>query len=562
MKEGRHLPLWKGSMRSGMVMAAMIAAGVQLGAHGAAPALPVKDGRPAVASVNGKPISLDELLLELEAPDDQAAARRGTGTPKALELLDRLVNVRLILQEATTMGLAEQPEIRKQVEVSARGILRDVLLERVVKDVVADPATVQARFEDLSREWKASSLLFKDEASATRVREELAGGAKFAEVAARESTSGAARASDDGEYHTRKDFLAPVALALSALKAGEVSPVVKLPAGFVVITVSDLRYPESTAVREQARRTALAEKQVTALQAHEADLRRRLVTLHDDVLKAVDYTAATPGLEALRTDKRVLAEIKGAASVTVGDLTEYLRLQSFHGPDQSAQGKRMNASKGEALDATIGRRVLNHEATRLGLDQTAEYRDRVRSYEDGLVFDAFVQKVIVPDSKMTEDEVKAHYESHRKDYSSPEMVRLRGLAFTTRAAAEDALDRLRGGAEFSWLAANAEGQVPKGAEGVLELDGRPLTTASMPEGMQTTLNGAKTGDARLYEGQGGRFYVLSVQGVVPPEARPYDEVREDIAKELYAKKLRKNVEDYLAKLRTASTIEIYLGKAQ
>jgi hypothetical protein len=222
----------------------------------------------------------------------------------------------------------------------------------------------------------------------------------------------------------------------------------------------------------------------------------------------------------------------------------------------------MNASKTAALEATLSRRILNLEATRLGLDRSTEYRDRVRAYEEGLVFDAFVQKVIVPDSKMTEQEVRSHYEGHPADYSAPEMIRMRSLAFDGRAAAERAVRQLREGAEYGWLAANAEGQVPKGAAGVLAFDGRPVTLSSMPEGLRTVVAGARAGDVRLYADGEGRHYVLAVQGVITPGPRPYEDVRDDIAKKLYAEKLKKNVDDYLAKLRAASSIEIHLRNAQ
>ena len=53
-------------------------------------------------------------------------------------------------------------------------------------------------------------------------------------------------------------------------------------------------------------------------------------------------------------DTRVLADIKGAAPITVADLTDYLRMQYFHGSDQASQSKKMNAQKQEAFDAMMG----------------------------------------------------------------------------------------------------------------------------------------------------------------------------------------------------------------
>jgi hypothetical protein len=248
--------------------------------------------------------------------------------------------------------------------------------------------------------------------------------------------------------------------------------------------------------------------------------------------------------------------------VTVGDLTDYLRMQSFHGSDRAKQGKNMNAKKEDALDATVARRLLNMEALKLGIDKTNAYRDRVTGYKESLIFDNFVQKVIAPENKLKEEEVKQYYNGRLKDYSNPAMLRVRSLAFSGRAAGEDAMRKLREGSDYGWLAANAEGRVPKGTPGLLTLDGQPVTIDSMPAGLQKALTGAKSGEFRLYQSPEGPAYVLAVQQVIGSTARPYAEVREDIAKQVYGEKLKKGVETYAGKLRAQSKVETYLERVK
>ena len=80
--------------------------------------------------------------------------------------------------------------------------------------------------------------------------------------------------------------------------------------------------------------------------------------------------------------------------------------------------------------------------------------------------------------------------------------------------------------------------------------------------MQEAIKGAKAGEYRLYAAAEGPLYVLVVQEVLAPVPKAYDEVRDEIARKVYGEKLRKNTEEYLARLRAASRIEIYLEKAQ
>ena len=280
------------------------------------------------------------------------------------------------------------------------------------------------------------------------------------------------------------------------------------------------------------------------------------------MFSSLNYEAATPGVDALLKDKRIIAEIKGAPPVTVGDLTDYLKMQFFHGSDQVAQRKKMNEKKEDALDATLGRRLLNMEAQRLGVDKTNAYRDRVTGYKESLIFDAFVQKVIAPENKMKEPEVRQYYDGHLKEFSYPAMLKVRSLAFAQRTSGEDAMRKLREGADFGWLVANAAGQVAKGTPGLLALDGQLVTVDSMPAGLQKALVGVKAGEYRLYASPEGPVYVLAVQQVVASTAKPYDVVREDLAKKLYGEKLKKAVETYAGKLRAQSKVETYLARTQ
>ncbi len=527
-------------------------------------ALPLRNGRPVVAVVNRDSISLDEFVMQLDSPSaaDRSRLQLGRATAKDADLLSRLVTIKLIVQEAHRMGLDEVPEIRKQVEVTSREILREVLLDRLVKNVQPDPAAVEKVFRESVREWKTESLLFQDEAAAKRAQKELASSAPFAQVAARYVGVKVAQADSDASYHAKKDYLPQIADALAKLQVGQVSPVIHLPAGFVAIKVIGIRYPENREARVQARKQVVGLRREEFMKAHEETLRRQYVVVNKALLKAVDYEAAKPGVDALLADKRVVAEIKGGASVTVGDLTDYVRMQFFHGEDAARQHKEMNAKKEVALDATIGRRLLNMEAVKLGIEKTNAYRDRVRGYTESLVFDTFLQKVIVPPNKMKEEEVKTYYNAHLKDYSNPEMMKLRSLAFARRNAAENAMKKLREGTEHAWMVANAEGQVDKGAPGLLTLPGTPITTDSMPPGMQKALVKSKAGDVRLYASPEGPFYVLSVQQVIAPSAKPYNDVREDVAKRAWNEKLKKAVEDYAGKLRAQSKVETYLKRVQ
>ncbi len=58
------------------------------------------------------------------------------------------------------------------------------------------------------------------------------------------------------------------------------------------------------------------------------------------------------------------------------------------------------------------------------------------------------------------------------------------------------------------------------------------------------------------------YYVLVIDQVIPSAAKAYADVREEIAKKLYAEKLNKSLGEYAAKLRAQSKVETYLKRGQ
>jgi hypothetical protein len=283
------------------------------------------------------------------------------------------------------------------------------------------------------------------------------------------------------------------------------------------------------------------------------------VKLNKKVLDDIDFEAKEPGFQKLLEDKRVIAEIQGEKPITVGELTDNLRQQLYHGVERAIESKKLNERKIPILDEMLYKRVFRKEALRLRIYKTEAYKNRVKEYENSVIFGAFIQKVVVPDIKIKEEELKTYYNDHIKDYTFPEMIKINSLVFAKRQFAEIALEKLRKGTDFQWLAENAEGQIDKSkSKDVLSLEGKFLTTKDLPEGVRKSVSAAKPGDFRLYESPEGYFYVLAIREVIPERPQPFEEAKKKIAQIVFDDKLKKLVEEWAEKLRAVSDVKVYL----
>lgn len=532
-------------LRSGLILA------IGLGASVGASAASAPDDK-VLATVNGEPIRLESLRASLAAgPSDPA------------KILDRLINVELILQEASRMGLAETLEVKDQLGIFERDTLRDGLFAKRLSGVKPTPAEVDALAKAMTTEVRMRSAMFKNRADAAKLSERAGKGEDF-DAVAEQLTGGGKGTIDPGEGFIKVAELRPeVQGAITRLSPGAVSPPYAIEDRFAVTKLVDRKSVADPEARSKAEVEALKRAQTKVMIAYVDELKAKYAKVDDAALKAADFDAPTPGFDAYLTDKRPIVAIQGEAPITAADLAGAVRKRLFHGAEQAAEKGRLNQKKVEVLDDLVSKRVVMKEARRLGLDRTPEYLAVKSKVEEELVFGAFVAKVLEPETKATNDEIRRYYEAHKKEYTGPDMVRLDSLAFADRASAEAAFRKLRAGADLTWMRANAAGRLdPAAVPEDLRVPPAPLMLGGIPEDIRKALEGAKSGEYRLYASPRGTSLVLLVRENLSGQAKPLEDVSGEIRRKLAGDKRQKAFDDYAATLRKASEVKVLVTPAE
>lgn len=528
----------------------------------AVPQLPTIQGTRALAAVNGDPVSWSAFVDALASVHAEAdpGTKRAKQDPQAL--LDRLISGKLIAQEARAIGLHETPEFKASVATWRQETLAQLLLERPAKTVTkSDPKDVDRIYRQTVGLAKFDSLLFEKKADADAFAAKVAGGFDFAAAARAAVSAGQSKSFDEGGGAKLAEMQPDMVNALLALKPGQASGVIPVKSGWTVARLAGVTVPEDPAAREKAEKDALEWKRLQAVRAYSTDLRKRYVKIDQRLFDGLDFEAEKPGLAVLKKDTRVVATVQGGKSITVGDLAAQVEKAFFHGTERATKDKRVNPKKYGALDELLVSRLTLAEGTRLGLDKTPEFRDKQREYEEGLLFSAFLKKVILPDIKVTEAEVKGWYEGHKGDYASPAMLRLDSIAFANRQDAEEARKKARSGADFGWLQKNAPGRSPAGAE-VMQLNGSAYLIDQVDEDMAKTLASPKEGDVRIFAAPSGPVYVILIREVIPSKTQTYEESRNDAGQAVVNEKTKKVLDDWSAKLRKAYEVKTFVSPAQ
>lgn len=226
---------------AGLALAAAIslgAAGTALAAAGtdaapaagaAAPAAAAKAGsaKPAkdvvVAIVNGHKIHLSDVSKAAQSLPKQLQ----NAPPQELYpvLLNRLVDERALLIAARKAGAENDPKVKAEMQAAADRALESAYLRAEVEPQLND-AAIEAYYkahyvgQKQPEEVKARQILVKTKAEAEKIIAELNKGAKFADLAKKDSIDPGAQSGGELGWFTKDQMVKPFADAAFALKPG------------------------------------------------------------------------------------------------------------------------------------------------------------------------------------------------------------------------------------------------------------------------------------------------------------------------------------------------------
>jgi peptidyl-prolyl cis-trans isomerase C len=198
-----------------------------------------------VAIVNGKPVPkarLDMLSAQL------AKSGRPVGPEMQGQLKDEVIAREIFMQEAQKRGLDASEDYKAQMELARQTILiRELFADYQKANPITD-AEVKAEYDKFvssngGKEFKARHILVESEDQAKKIIADLKKGAKFEELAKKQSKDpGSGANGGDLDWATAASYVPEFAEAMIKLKKGELTQApVKSQFGWHVIRVDDIR---------------------------------------------------------------------------------------------------------------------------------------------------------------------------------------------------------------------------------------------------------------------------------------------------------------------------------
>jgi peptidyl-prolyl cis-trans isomerase C len=238
-------------------------------------------------------------------------------------------------------------------------------------------------------------------------------------------------------------------------------------------------------------------------------------------------------LAAEKAKKGVLAKV-GAKEVTKSDIQAYAGL---YPEQQQALIKADPRMEEVLLRNLVSIMVVSDVAKRKGLEKNPAIKKQIEIMKNEYLARMYVQKEVIGKINLTDKDYEAYYNTHKKEFENPEMVRARHILVAVKPnatedekkaakkKADELLDKAKKGEDFAKLASeNSDDPGSKAKGGDLGF----FTTGSMVGKFEQAAFGLKPGEmSDVVETEFG-YHIIKCEERKAAEQQPYEAVKEQV----------------------------------
>ncbi|HEC99953.1 MAG TPA: hypothetical protein ENN18_06200 [Proteobacteria bacterium] len=507
-------------------------------------------GEKPVAWVDGVPVTEGDLKEALKITHRTEAVR----PDEHLDLMDyvnKLIDERLIVQEAYRMGLDKDPWVQNKMhEYKLRESVVRLYKEEVQDRVWVSDDEMRRFYNEQMEETHIRQLTVGNEENALNIRDQIAAGSDMAALAREHSIDMFKDKGGDRGFLRRWQLPEAVRDIAFSLKAGQITPVIKTPSGYQIIKIEEKK-PAPEKSLEEIRQVAEKHFRKKKEEAQGQEVLKRYhkqadIVISEDLLAELPVSVDAARDERWTKDERPIVKI-GEEILTVRDF--YQQLKDIPGSKLVADNPP--ALKRKFVDNWIDRKLVDIVALNRHYEQDADFGRMLKYYEEYLLKKIFAQKVIYSQIKVSDELLRDYYGKHRDKYLKPVQYRIRQITVSDEAQARAILEQLRGGADFAWLAKN------KSEDGLAEKGGdRGWISEDKLSFLSKAVSALKVGENSDVLSEGGAYYIVKLEARSDVDYEDLEQIKDVVQRDYVKENYEKLWTDYAKELRQDAEVRI------
>jgi parvulin-like peptidyl-prolyl isomerase len=417
-------------------------------------------GGPLVAKAGPEGISAAQL--EEYAARIPEGLKQGATPPEVRRrLLESLIDLRLLLQEARATAVEADPAFADQMAMARRGTLLDLYQRRAINEKLGlAPEEVERHYRETHRDraLRFSGIMLPTREEALEVIAELKAGADFHRLAAARSEhrETGERGGDSGGYKLRDQMSPAIAEGVAHLKVGDISAPVPVPyqgrTHFVVFKILDEMPAPLSASEQRVREDLTRLKRAERIQVLLDSLYQAYEPRFQDAQIALLSRRSGQAGEALPEFGEAEAQLPlcvfAGGQIAIADLLLTAREAHFSARQLADPGAVLQLLKNVSVPACL----FEAEARRLKLDQDPQLLGALEQKRRELSVEVLRQREVDRRVAVSEEEARAFYEAYPEKFTAPETILATEILVASDSLAQRLKQAMQEGADPARLA--------------------------------------------------------------------------------------------------------------
>jgi peptidyl-prolyl cis-trans isomerase C len=262
---------------------------------------------------------------------------------------------------------------------------------------------------------------------------------------------------------------------------------------------------------------------------------------------AVEGTSTTEtnpeDVETILPPETILASFNGQ-TITLGEFDQLW--------EEVPEEYKLQLDKSMLLDQLISEKLLMQEAKNMGLEEDSVVLEQIKKMTEQILVQVLIEREILDKVNINDQEVSEYYEQNKESFTEKEQVYLYNILLETEEEAQDILEQLKAGGDFSEIA-KEKSTGPSAAQGG---DLGYLTKGTIIPEIEEVVFALEVEELSEVVKSDYGFHILKITEKKPETVRALEEVKEEIIQTLLPGKQKEAFDNLLEELKGKAEIEI------
>jgi len=248
-------------------------------------------------------------------------------------------------------------------------------------------------------------------------------------------------------------------------------------------------------------------------------------------------------VETILPPETILASFSGQ-TITLGEFNQLW--------EEVPEDYKLQLDKSMVLDQMISEKMLIQEAKNIGLEKDNDVLEQIKKMTEQILVQVLIEREILDKIKINDEEVLEYYEQNKESFTEKEQVYLYNILLETEEEAQNVLEQLKAGGDFSEIA-KEKSTGPSAAQGG---DLGYLTKGTIIPEIEEVVFALEVEELSEIINTDFGFHILKITEKKPETVKSFEEVKEDIIQTLLPNKQKEAFDNLLEELKSKSEIEI------